>query len=176
MIELELEKTYLAKFLPTGLKDCPNKEIEDIYIPDNIDHPSLRLRKRGDKYEITKKQPVTEGDSSEQHEHTIVLTKEEFSALEQVRGKAVRKIRYYYKYEDLQAEVDVFQDDLAGLVLIDFEFKEVAQKNNFTMPEFCLTDVTQDHHFAGGMLCGKKYSEIESHLENLGYVKMIDNS
>jgi len=65
--------------------------------------------------------------------------------------------------------VDVFQDDLVGLVLVDFEFKEVADKNNFDMPDFCLTDVTQDKYFAGGMLCGKKYTDIQDHLDELGY-------
>jgi CYTH domain-containing protein len=169
MIEIELEKTYLAKYLPEGLKDSPSKEIKDIYIPESIDHPVLRIRKRGDKYEITKKQPVNGTDSSEQYEHTIVLTKEEFSTLEQVKGKVVRKIRYYYNHKGMQAEVDVFQDDLAGLVLVDFEFKEVADKNNFDMPDFCLTDVTQDKYFAGGMLCGKKYADIQNHLDELGY-------
>jgi CYTH domain-containing protein len=173
MTEIELEKTYLARYLPEGLKDCSNKEIKDIYIPESIEHPVLRIRKRGDKYEITKKQPVSGTDSSEQFEHTIILTKEEFSTLEQVKGKVVRKIRYYYNHKGIQAEVDVFQDDLTGLVLVDFEFKEVADKNNFEMPDFCLVDVTQDKYFAGGMLCGKKYSDIEAHLSELQYKKII---
>lgn len=172
MTEIELERTYLAKYLPDGLKDCPSKEIKDIYLPESIDHPSLRIRKRGDKYEITKKQPVQGNDSSEQYEHTIILTKEEFSALEQVKGKVIRKIRYYYNHNGVQAEVDVFQDDLAGLVLVDFEFKEMADKNNFAMPDFCLTDITLNEHFAGGMLCGKKYADIEVHLGELGYEKI----
>ena len=68
--------------------------------------------------------------------------------------------------------MDVFQDDLTGLVLVDFEFKEIADKNNFKMPDFCLTDVTQDKYFAGGMLCGKKYSDIQAHLVELGYSKL----
>jgi CYTH domain-containing protein len=68
--------------------------------------------------------------------------------------------------------VDVFQDELSGLVLVDFEFKEVTDKNNFEMPDFCLSDVTQDKFFAGGMLCGKKYSDIEVHLGELGYKKI----
>ena len=172
MTEIELEKTYLAKFLPEGLNNCPSKEIKDIYIPQSIDHPVLRVRQRGDKYEITKKQPVNGTDSSEQYEHTIMLTKEEFMALEQVVGKRVRKIRYYYNYEGIQAEIGVFQDDLAGLVLVDFEYKDVVSKNNFEIPNFCLVDVTQDEYFAGGMLCGKKYSDIQSHLDELEYKKI----
>lgn len=173
MTEIELERTYLAKFLPEGLGTCPKKEIRDIYIPESEVHPVLRVRQRGDKYEITKKQPVQGTDSSEQYEHTIVLTKEEFLTLEQVNGKKVRKIRHYYNHNGIQAEIDVFQDDLAGLVLVDFEFKEVADKNSFELPDFCLVDVTQDKYFAGGMLCGKKYADVEAHLTELGYKKLI---
>lgn len=172
MTEIELEKTYLAKYLPDGLKTCAAKEIKDIYIPKEVPHAVLRIRQKGDKYEITKKQPILGTDSSEQYEHTIILTKDEFSDLEKVDGKKVRKIRYYYDYSGTQAEVDVFQDDLAGLVLVDFEFKDIAIKNNFKMPDFCLADVTQDKYFAGGMLCGKKYSDIETHLDELGYLKL----
>ena len=173
MLEIELEKTYLAKYLPEDLKTSKSKEIKDIYIPKDIKHPVMRIRQKGDKYEITKKQPLKENDSSEQSEHTINLTKEEFLALEQVPGRGVHKIRYYYNHRGVQAEVDVFQDDLKGLVLVDFEFKEVADKDNFEMPDFCLADVTQDELFAGGMLCGKKYTDIENHLKELGY-KRID--
>jgi CYTH domain-containing protein len=173
MIEIELEKTYLAKNLPDELHTFPSKEVKDIYVPKELEHPTLRIRRRGDKYEITKKQPIEGKDSSEQYEHTILLTKDEFSALEQISGKTVRKIRYKYPYKGVQAEIDVFQDDLLGLVLVDFEFKEVSEKNKFEIPEFCLVDITQDDFFAGGMLCGKKYSDIENHLNELGYKKII---
>jgi CYTH domain-containing protein len=173
MTEIELEKTYLAKYLSEGLLDSPFKVIKDIYIPKEVEHSILRIRQKGDKYEITKKQPVQGTDSSEQYEHTVQLTKQEFQALEKVSGKKVSKIRYYYNHNGIQAEVDVFQDDLKGLVLVDFEFKEVADKDNFQMPDFCLADVTQDKCFAGGMLAGKKYSDIEMHLKELEYIKII---
>jgi len=172
MLEIELEKTYLVKEIPQGLFDCKFKEIFDIYVPKSYPHPTLRIRKKGDKYEITKKSPIKEGDSSEQHEHTISLTEEEFESFKMVAGKPVRKYRYYYNHQGVQAEFDVFKDDLEGLMLVDFEFKEVADKNNFDMPDFCLADVTQDEAFAGGMLCGKKYSDILPILKKYNYKKL----
>jgi CYTH domain-containing protein len=170
MLEIELEKTYLAKELPKDLSKFPGKEIIDIYIPKESVHPDLRIRKKGEKYEITKKHPK-ENDPSEMEEHTIKLTKEEFSVLSKVDSKKARKIRYDYLYEGIKAEIDVFQDDLAGLVLVDFEFDDIKKKNAFQKPDFCLADVTQDKIFAGGMICGKKYSDIKSHLDELGYTK-----
>lgn len=55
--ELELELTFLAKEIPEGIKDAIPTRITDVYIPDTAEHSHLRLRKRGNLYEITKKLP-----------------------------------------------------------------------------------------------------------------------
>ncbi|MDZ7611892.1 MAG: hypothetical protein U5L10_03955 [Candidatus Moranbacteria bacterium] len=170
---LELEKTYLAKYLPKGLKDCSFKEVIDVYIPKTDPHPVLRLRKNGSNFEMTKKQPVKGGDASAQTEETIILSREEFDALNnQVEGKRVRKVRYSYNHQGKTAEIDVFQDDLKGLVLVDFEFESVNDKEIFVMPDFCLADVTQEDFIAGGMLCGKGCGDIEEKLNRFGYQKI----
>jgi CYTH domain-containing protein len=172
MKTIELERTYLAKFLPKGLGKFLKKEIIDIYLPTNERHPVLRLRKNGDKYEMTKKEPIKEGDSSEFLEQTIKLTKKEFDSFKNIKGKKVRKIRYYYDLLGVRVEIDVFKDQLSGLVLIDFEFENSKIKNNFQAPDFCLADVTQEEFSAGGMLCGKKYSDIKKKLDKFDYKKL----
>lgn len=169
---IELEKTYLVKYLPKGMAKCKHKEVFDVYFPAKRKHPFLRLRKNGDRYEMTKKQPVHGTDSSEQLEQTIPLDKDEFKNLSEARGKSVRKIRYYYESGGRTAEIDVFQDALKGLVLADFEFTKKEDKNNFAMPDFCLCDVTQDKFLAGGMLCGKSYNTISKSLRKFGYKKV----
>lgn len=165
---IELEKTYLIKKIPKGYKKSPKKEIIDIYFPKTAKHPNLRLRKSGDKYEMTKKTPI-DGDSSRQLEQTIPLTKEEFAALSKVAGKKVHKIRYYYPHAGRTAELDVFQGDLKGLVVVDFEFEAVEEKDVFQMPDFCLADITTEEFIAGGMICGKRYSQISKELGRFGY-------
>ena len=170
---IELEKTYLAKYLPENLPNCERKEVIDVYLPKASEHPVLRLRKNGDKYVMTKKEPVVEGDSSEMLEQTIKLTEAEFKDLNrQLDGRRVSKIRYQYDYNGHVAEIDVFQEELRGLVVVDFEFETVEAKNNFEMPEFCLAEVTQEKFIAGGMLCGKSYDDIEKDLERFNYSKI----
>ncbi|MAG61129.1 hypothetical protein CL619_05050 [archaeon] len=172
MIELEL--TYLAKFLPEGLKDCKYKEIIDVYLPKSSEHPKLRLRKSGNNYELCKKQVVKAGDASEQTEETIVLTEEEFNGLSsQLDGKRVHKLRYYYDHKGRTAEFDVFQGELLGVVVIDFEFETKEEKDNFEMPNFCMVDVTQELFIAGGMICGRTYSDIEEDLARFNYQKLF---
>ena len=167
---IELEKTYLAKELP-DLTNCKYKDMLDIYIPKDAVHPRLRIRKNGDTYEMTKKEPV-EDDSSKQLEQTIPLRKVEFEELAQLEGKRTHKKRYLFDYKGRTAEIDVFQDDLAGLVVVDFEFEKEEEKNAFEKPDFCLVDITPEEFIAGGMVCGKKYSNLEADLARFNYKKI----
>ena len=170
---IELEKTYLVKRLPEGLKSCEFKEIVDVYIPESSEHPTLRIRKNGDTYEATKKEPINEGDSSRQEEQTIILTEAEFNSLSKLDGKKVRKLRYYYNHNGNTAEIGVFQDSLKGLVIVDFEFSTIEEKDAFEMPDFCLVDITQEIFTAGGMICGKSYEDIENDLNRYNYKKLF---
>jgi len=172
-IMIELEKTYLAKNMPENLQNCKFKEIIDLYIPKHSEHPKLRIRKNGNKYEATKKEPINNKDASCQEEQTIILTKLEFEALQKIDGKMVRKLRYYYNYNGRTAEVDIFQDNLKGLVVVEFEFSTVKEKNIFKMPKFCLADITQEIFIAGGIICGKSYKDIEDNLNKFGYRKLF---
>ncbi len=170
-MEIELERTFLLKKIPEGLKDCKSIEIFDIYIPQSAPHPILRIRKRGEVFEMTKKAPI-ENDSSEQEERTISLSKEELSELSTLEGKRLRKIRYFYPINNRTAEIDIYLDNLEGLATADFEFKTVEEKTNFVMPNFCLAEVTQEEFAAAGYLAGKKYEDIQSFLEKYNYKKI----
>lgn len=169
---IELEKTFLAKKLPDGLKKCRKTEVYDLYIPKEHPHPKIRIRKNGDNIEITKKEPVNCEDASCQQENTIHLTEQEFNFFKKLPSKDVRKIRYFYPFKGRTAEIDIFQDALKGLVLADFEFDTKEEMDSFEMPEFCLADVTQEEFIAGGMLCGKSYEHIVNELERFGYKKI----
>lgn len=174
MEEIERERTFLINVLPEDLKEYPHTVLQDIYIPSTINHPILRLRQKGEKYEMTKKIRLDAHDHSEQKELTIPLTKKEFDELATIKGKRVRKTRYFYPYHGMTAEIDVFEDAFAGLVEVDFEFKTSAEKDAFDMPDWCLVDVTQEEFLAGGMLAGKTYKDIEERLERFNYKRILD--
>ncbi|MFZ2193053.1 MAG: hypothetical protein WAV31_02315 [Candidatus Moraniibacteriota bacterium] len=165
----ELELTYLAKYIPKGLFDCSSKRIVDRYIPAEISHPVIRLRKAGKKIELTKKEPIKGTNSSYQLEQTIILTEKECAVFEKIPAKVVAKTRYDYPYQNRIVEIDVFEEDLSGLVLVDVEFESCEEKDKFLMPEFCLVEVTQEKFTAGGMLAGKKFDDIREELSSFGY-------
>lgn len=168
----EFELTYLAKEIPPAVFSSPSKEITDIYIPASAEHPVVRIRKSGKKHEITKKEPAKANDSSHLIETTIPLTAEEYADLSKLPGKRVSKTRYYYAQSGVTYEFDIFQEALAGLAIVEVEFKTAAQKDAFRKPDFCLADVTQEKFIAGGVLAGKSYRDIEAELARFGYGKL----
>lgn len=175
MTEIEYELTYLAKYIPKEIKGIAPKRVTDYYVPEhNAEHPHTRIRSKGsDTFELTKKQPVHGADSSEQTEHTIALSEDEYADLVKGRTRVVSKDRYFVEIAGHPAEVDVFLDGLAGLVLIDFEFENNQAKNDFTAPDICLADVTQEAFIAGGILAGKSYPDIEPFLQKYDYKQLV---
>jgi CYTH domain-containing protein len=166
---VELELTFLARTLPTELQNARPEKMVDVYVPATAAHPCLRIRRKGARYEITKKIPVDDRDSSRLSEQTIPLDEAEFTALCKASGKTVEKDRYNLMIEGHTAEVDVFTGELKGLVLIDFEFETEEAKQAFAAPDCCLADVTQEAFVAGGMLAGKKYADIQDELAKYKY-------
>jgi CYTH domain-containing protein len=171
--ELELEVRFLAREIPKEIEDVAPVTIEDTYFPEDPSvHAQLRVRRKGDKCEITKKVPVVEGDRSAQNEFTIALDDLEYEALAKASTRKVAKDRYVVAIDGYQAEVGVFRDRLTGLVLIEFEFNSVEEKDAFQMPPCCLVDVTNEELFAGGILSSKTYVDIADKLQELGYTRL----
>jgi CYTH domain-containing protein len=168
--KLEREYRFLINRLPADIDKFPSKIIEDTYIPVSAKHPVTRIRRNGDKLVITKKYPADSndylsGDSSRMIEQTIELNPEEYSVLKQIPGKSFKKRRFAYQIDGCRADLDIYLDKLAGLVVIDFEFDTEGAMKSFKKPTFAGADVTQDSLTAGGMLCGKSYNDISKELK-----------
>ena len=131
----------------------------------------MRLRQNGDSYEITKKIPLQGGSDKikKMQELTIPLTEAEFSALVISGHRKIVKDRYNVDVGGYQAEVDVFQEKLKGLVMLDFEFPNLEDSMNFVVPDVCLAEVTGEVFKAGGVLAGKSYTDIVSSLDRFDY-------
>ncbi len=166
---IERERTYLLKSLPKDLQNFPKEEVIDLYIPQSAEHPHVRVRKVGEKMYITKKVDIPGQDASIKRETTIPLEKDEYKGFMTASGKLLSKMRYQYSWQGRTGELDVFQGDLFGLVMIDFEFEKQEELEAFEMPEFCLAEITQEKGIAGGLLAGKKYEDIQPLLKKYGY-------
>ncbi len=161
---LEIEKTYLVRKLPDNLSSYQSDHIKQGYISSTTS--PLRIRKKGQKLELTKKMPLKADDFSSAQELTILLTEEEFNKLWPLTEKFLEKSRYYIPLEDnLTAELDIFQGKLAGLVLVEVEFKSAEQMESFKPPDWFGKDVTQEAFSANVYLAGKTLKGIQAYLE-----------
>lgn len=168
--EEEYERTFLARYLPNDISSSQVIDLRDIYVPQDSAHPTLRIRKNGNKTVITKKTKINTGNASEFLEDTISLSDDEYNALSGIPGKDFSKKRHVYEYAvGKTCEIDVYQERLNGLVVIDFECATIEEKDNLVIPDFCLVEVTEQEFLAGGKLCGKSYEELRPQLESLGY-------
>ncbi len=176
MSNIELELTYLANKLPNDIFKVSPTRLVDIYIPEDPKlHSRLRIRQKGSQYTLTKKVLLNEGDASRQEEFDIPLDQKEFDVLSKTSNKRVVKDRYNIVIDGSHAEVDIFRDDLEGLVVIDFEFESEEEQVSFHAPKECLADVTQEVFIAGGNLAGKTYADIEEYLRRFKYKKLHVN-
>ncbi|ABM16714.1 hypothetical protein Mvan_5955 [Mycolicibacterium vanbaalenii PYR-1] len=114
-----------------------------------------RIRRLGNRFELTKKLPVAESDASRHAEVTIPLTEVEYLGLGRDHRRRITKSRCRVRIDGHQAEVDAFGGSSAGLVLIGFEFTSEAGLASFETHAVCLADVTQESLLAGGVLAGK---------------------
>jgi CYTH domain-containing protein len=158
MQELEIEKRFLV---PTDKIDTLKKSIipdsmtkmKDIYVPNGPAHKDLRLRQKGDKFMITRKRPVKNGDTTTMLETTIELSEDEFNAMSQGIETSVEKERYLVDVSEWRGELDIFQGRHAGLVVVEFEFQNDADLADFEAnAKLDLLDITNIEWLAGGRL------------------------
>ncbi len=170
---IEYERTFLLRALPKGLEKAASTRMIDIYIPADLNkHPRIRLRRKADKFEFTKKTPINTNDASSHTEMTIPLTETEFIELSKASDRAIYKTRYFLNFDGKEAELDIFEESLRGFALLDFEFLTKEEMEEFIPPGICLADVTQEKFIAGGLLAGRGYTDIEDELKKFGYEKL----
>jgi len=136
---LEIEKKFLIKQAPAGFEQFPHKEIIQWYFSDPTTGKTVRVRKIGDEYKITRKK--WHGLVREEFEATI--TKEEFDQLRfQVENHFLEKTRYYIPYEWLTIEFDVYKN-LQWLMTAEVEFKTKREAKKFITPDRFGEDLTR---------------------------------
>ncbi len=84
---------------------------------------------------------------------SIYLSSEEFALLSSLPGRILRKTRHHIGLvAGVEMSVDVFEGDLAGLILAEAEFDDAASLAAYPAPDFALREVTDDPRYSGGRL------------------------
>ena len=134
---MEIERKYLIKNTPDNLSDFPCRIMEQGYL--NTD-PVRRIRKDNDNYELTYKSKGL----MVREEYNLPLTKEAYGhLLSKIDGRLIKKRRYMLPLgEGLTAELDIFEGELAPLILAEVEFPDEDSAFSFIPPDWFGEDVT----------------------------------
>jgi adenylate cyclase len=112
--------------------------------------PVVRIRRSNNDYYMTYK-----GDGlMAREEYNLPLTEEAYTHLRpKIDGLLIAKTRYLIPLNDkLTAELDIFEEDLKGLVIVEVEFDSVEEANAFSAPDWFGEDVTNSGKYHNSYL------------------------
>ena len=144
---MEIERKYLVRKLPENLEQYNKKKIAQGYL---CTEPVVRIRRSNDDYYMTYK-----GDGlMVREEYNLPLTQEAYEHLRpKIDGLLIAKTRYLSPLDNkLTAELDVFEEDLNGLVIVEVEFNTVEEANAFHAPDWFGEDVTNSGKYHNSYL------------------------
>ena len=149
---MEIEKKFLLKQLP-DFKEYECHKIEQAYL---CTGPVVRVRREDDNYYMTYK-----GNGlMSREEYNLPLTAESYEHLKKkADGNVISKTRYLISLnvDNLTAEVDVFEEPFAPLVMAEVEFETEEQANAFVAPEWFGEEVTFDGRYHNSYMSKIKF-------------------
>ena len=147
---IEIERKFSLAGAPEWLGDCEATRIEQGYLAiEGEGGTEVRLRRRDGETVLT----VKRGSGRTRIEEEIDLEPEQFEALWPLtEGRRVAKMRYLVPIETGDIEVDVFEDELAGMVTAEIEFDSEAASDAFEPADWLGAEVTGDDRYANETL------------------------
>ena len=142
MKPMEIERKYLIRRLPENLSQYQCKKIAQGYI---CTSPVVRIRKSDDEYYLTYKGKGLMA----REEYNLPLTQEGYEhMLPKIDGRLIEKSRYLIPLDGkLTAELDIFEGDLAPLIIVEVEVDSLDAANSFIPPEWFGEDVTESRKY-----------------------------
>jgi len=151
--KMEIERKYLVNEMPHDLEKYDFSVIEQGYLCHN---PTVRIRKMDDEYILTYKskfgQPGARNANMARisNEVELELSEEAYMHLrKKVDGHLIHKKRYYVTLDnELTAELDIFEEQLAGFVMVEVEFPSEEAADAFRPPAWFGKELTGDKRFS----------------------------
>ncbi|MCR5625233.1 MAG: adenylate cyclase [Lachnospiraceae bacterium] len=159
---MEIERKYLVKNIPDDLDKYEKRVIEQGYL---CSSPTVRIRMAKvykakspeplTKYIFTFKSPVKLNTTARVNKEIEEEISEE--GYMHLRNKCdnnlVRKTRYLIPLDEIHtAELDIFEGDLEGLVIVEVEFRDEKASEEFKAPDWFGEDVSRDRRYTNTWL------------------------
>jgi CYTH domain-containing protein/CHAD domain-containing protein len=145
----EIERKFLLSRAPEGLRERPSVHIDQGYLAIG-DEVEVRLRRAGEKRLLT----VKRGHGEVREEVEVGIGIDGFERLWPLtESRRVVKTRYLVPLTGrLEAEVDLFEGELAGLLVAEVEFGSERESRAFEPRSWLGEEVTGDDRYASQAL------------------------
>jgi len=139
---LEIERKFLVDRAPGDLDAYPAADIDQGYIAITDDGVEIRIRSYGGRSFLT----IKSGGSEVRLEEEIEIDERRFRSLWPLTaGRRIRKRRHLISSADgIRIELDIYRDDLSGLVTAEIEFESEDAAAAFTAPGWLGREITHE--------------------------------
>ena len=145
------------------------RNLEDKYIRNS--RFRLRVVKDSDKEQVVIK--LTKKYESDSPYFRLisstVLSPEEYEIFDALAGVRLKKKRHFHLYNNRKFAIDVFENELNGLVLCEAEASSFEELTAIAFPEYAKYEVTEDTFFDGGNLCAATQAKLKSKLSTFDF-------
>lgn len=149
---MEIERKFLIHTLPQDLSQYPCRQLEQGYL---CTDPVVRIRREDNDYYLTYKSKGL----MVREEYNLPLTPDAYKhLLSKVDGILISKKRYLIPLtESLTIELDIFEGELAPLLLAEVEFDTEEDANAFIPPKWFGEDVTYSTEYHNSTLSRRNF-------------------
>jgi adenylate cyclase len=146
---LEIERKFLLRRLPRGLRKFPHKQIDQGYLTIGRDRSHVRVRRKGRIYTLTFKR----GSALGREEREIRLSRAQFDILwPATKGARLTKTRYDVPWKKSIVEIDIYHGSNAGLVVAEVEFPDEVSCRKFQPPDWLGAEVSGSGRYSNPRL------------------------
>jgi CYTH domain-containing protein len=138
----EIERKWLVDEAPADALAAAADRIDQGYLTIGQEDAETRIRRRGASCTLT----VKSGSGMSRSEHEVELTDAQFEALwPATEGARLVKQRRVLRAEGGHSiELDVYEEQLSGLIVAEVEFDDPAGASEFVAPDWFGREVTDD--------------------------------
>lgn len=156
----EIERRWIVPFIPKEIS-IGNLKFTDIVQTYISKKPVIRLRSHDKKEFVLCIKTQGNKKSLARPEQEIVINKKEYNSLLKISiTEPIIKRRYFFKYKNRTAELDIFDGYLRGMIIIELEFKSESEAYAFEAPEWFGKEITGVKKYANSSLAKLKSQKI----------------
>ncbi len=139
---IEIERKFLVERPPADLHAYPAADVDQGYIAITEKGVEVRIRSYGGRSFLT----IKSGGAEVRLEEEIEIDERRFRSLWPLTvGRRIRKRRYLISSANgIRIELDVYRDDLSGLVTAEVEFDSEAAAAAFIAPAWLGREITDE--------------------------------